>query len=105
MKLMRSHSVQRKRSTDYKEKIPADLASDIQSRVDAVKKALEGTDIDRIKQASDELNTFMQKIGEAMQGAQQQSGQQQGPTAGQTASQEKPDIEEAEVEIVEDEKK
>ncbi len=87
--------------TDYKDKIPADLASDIQSRVDAVKKALEGTDIDHIKQASDELNTFMQKIGEAMQGAQQQ----QGPAAGQTASQEKPDIEEAEVEIVEDEKK
>lgn len=91
--------------TDYKDKIPADLASDIQSRVDAVKKALEGTDIDLIKQASDELNTFMQKIGEAMQGAQQQSGQQQGPAAGQAASQEKPDIEEAEVEIVEDEKK
>jgi molecular chaperone DnaK len=87
--------------TDYKDKIPADLASNIQSRIDAVKKALEGTDIDFIKQASDELNTFMQKIGEAMQGA----GQQQGPAAGQTASQEKPDIEEAEVEIVEDEKK
>jgi len=87
--------------TDYKDKIPADLANDIQSRIDAVKKALEGTDIDRIKQASDELNTFMQKIGEAMQGA----GAQQGPAAGQAASQEKPDIEEAEVEIVEDEKK
>jgi molecular chaperone DnaK len=87
--------------TDYKDKIPADLASNIQSRIDAVKKALEGTDIDLIKQASDELNTFMQKIGEAMQGA----GQQQGPSAGQAASQEKPDIEEAEVEIVEDEKK
>ncbi len=87
--------------TDYKDKIPADLATDIQSRIDAVKKALEGTDIDSIKQASDELGTFMQKIGEAMQGAQAQ----QGPAAGQTASQEKPDIEEAEVEIVEDEKK
>jgi len=87
--------------TDYKDKIPADLASDIQSRIDAVKKALEGTDIDHIKQASDELNTFMQKIGEAMQGAQQQ----QGPAAGPSASQAKPDIEEAEVEIVDDDKK
>lgn len=87
--------------TDYKDKIPADLASDIQSRIDAVKKALEGTDIDHIKQASDELNTFMQKIGEAMQGAQQQ----QGPAAGPSAAQAKPDIEEAEVEIVDDDKK
>ncbi len=89
--------------TDYKDKIPADLANDIQSRVDAVKKALEGTDNDRIKQASDELNTFMQKIGEAMQNAQQ--GQPSGPSASQNASQEKPDIEEAEVEIVDDEAK
>jgi molecular chaperone DnaK len=87
--------------TDYKDKIPADLAGDIQSRVDAVKKALEGTDMDRIKQASDELNTFMQKIGEAMQSQQQQ----QGPASGPSASQAKPDIEEAEVEIVDDEAK
>jgi molecular chaperone DnaK len=87
--------------TDYKDKVPANLASDIQSRIDAVKKALEGTDIDRIKQASDELNSYMQKIGEAMQSQQQQ----QGPAAGPSASQGKPDIEEAEVEIVEDEKK
>jgi molecular chaperone DnaK len=89
--------------TDYKDKIPAELASDIQSRVDAVKKALEGTDIDRIKQASDDLNTFMQKIGEAMQG--QQSQGPSGPGAGSSASQDKPDIEEAEVEIVDDDKK
>jgi molecular chaperone DnaK len=87
--------------TDYKDKIPANLASDIQNRIDAVKKALEGIDMDRIKQASDELNTFMQKIGEAMQGQQQQ----QGPAAGPSASQDKPDIEEAEVEIVDDDKK
>ncbi len=47
----------------------------------------------------------MQKIGEAMQGAQQQSGHHQGPAGDPSASQNKPDIEEAEVEIVEDEKK
>ena len=86
--------------TDYKDKIPAELASDIKSRVDGVKKALEGTDMDRIKQASDELNTFMQKIGESMQ-----SQQQQGPSAGPSDAQAKPDIEEAEVEIVDDEAK
>ncbi len=73
----------------------------IQSCVDTVKKALEGTDIDRIKQASDELGTCMQNIGEAMQGAEAQ----QGPAPGPSASQNKPDMKEAEVEIVEDEKK
>ena len=83
---------------DYKDKMPANLATDIQSRIDAVKKALEGADMHLIKQASDELNTYMQKIGEAMQ---QQPGSAPGP---QPAS-EKSDIEEAEVEIVDDEKK
>jgi len=86
--------------TDYKDKLPEKLVSDIQSRIDAVKKELEGTDIDRIKQSSDDLNTYMQKIGEAMQQQQQSAG-----PAGATASQAKPDIEEAEVEIMDDDKK
>jgi molecular chaperone DnaK len=86
--------------TDYKDKMPETLVSDIQSRIDAVKKALEGTDIDRIKQASDDLNIHMQKIGEAMQQQQQSAG-----PAEATASQAKPDIEEAEVEIMDDDKK
>jgi molecular chaperone DnaK len=30
--------------TDYKEKIPADVAADIQAKIDAVKTALKGTD-------------------------------------------------------------
>jgi molecular chaperone DnaK len=86
---------------DHKDKIPANLAADIQSRVDAVKKALEGTDIHLIKQASDELNTHMQKIGEAMQ----QQGSQPGSAPGPQSASDKPDIEEAEVEIVDDDKK
>ena len=90
--------------TDYKDKIPANLASEIQGRVDAVKNALKGTDIDQIKHAASELNTYMQKIGEAMQGAGAQGGPQAGPQQGPSAEK-KPDIEEAEVEIVDDEKK
>lgn len=87
---------------DYKDKMPANLATDIQSRIDAVKKALEGTDMHLIKQASDELNTYMQKIGEAMQ---QQPGSASGSAPGPQPASEKPDIEEAEVEIIDDDKK
>jgi molecular chaperone DnaK len=83
---------------DYKDKLPGDLAADIQSRIDGVKKALEGTDTGRIKQAAEELNAYMQKIGEAMQ-------QQQSAAPGPQPTQVKPDIEEAEVEIVDEEKK
>ncbi|NGX38954.1 MAG: Chaperone protein DnaK [Chlamydiae bacterium] len=94
--------------TDHKDKIPDQVASEVQSRVDAVKKALEGTDSDAIKAASTELNTHMQKIGEAMQGA---GGPPPGagaagapPPPPQSAGAE-PDIEEAEVEILDEESK
>lgn len=86
---------------EYKDKLPADVVSEIQSRIDNVKTALEGTDSESIKRATEELNTHMQKIGEAMQ---RQGGgaapQQEAPkSAG------KPDIEEAEVEILDKESK
>lgn len=90
---------------EYKAKMPAKVVEEIQSKIDAVKKALEGTDNSAIKRASDELNRAMQKIGESMQ---QQPGQQQQPgaeTAGPSQKSEKPDIEEAEVEILDEEKK
>lgn len=84
--------------TEYKDKLPENLVSEIQGQVDAVKKALEGTDSTAIKQASDLLNTTMQKMGEAMQ--------QAGPQATEAPSeQKKPDIEDAEVEIMDDDQK
>jgi molecular chaperone DnaK len=86
--------------TDYKDKLPEDLREQIQSRIDNVKKALEGQDTVSIKQASDELNTFMQKMGEAMQHASQEA-----PGSGPGSSEKKPDMQDAEVEIVDDEKK
>ncbi len=89
---------------DHKEKIPANVASDIQSRIDAVKEALKGSDTAAIKRASDDLQQHMQKIGESMQqGAPQ--GQPQGPSQESGPKQQKSDIEEAEVEILDDEAK
>ncbi len=87
---------------EYKDKLPADVVSDIQNHIDKVKKALEGEDSAAIKKATEELNTHMQKIGEAMQKA---GAGAQGPTASGPSSQsgeKKPDIEEAEVEILDD---
>ncbi len=77
---------------EYKDKLPANVVSDIQSKVDAVKKALETGDIAQIRSAKDELNEHMQKIGESMQNA--------GPAPEQPSAQAKPDIEEADVEIL-----
>ncbi len=86
---------------EYKDKIPANVASDIQSRIDDVKKALEGEDVALIKAKSAELQTQMQKIGEELSKAGNAS-QQAAP--GPQASSE-PHVEEAEVEVVDDDKK
>jgi molecular chaperone DnaK len=79
---------------EYKDRLPEGVVSDIQSKVDAVKKALESGDLSRIRSAKDELNEHMQKIGESMQNAGPAPEQPQGP------SQDKSDIEEADVEIL-----
>jgi molecular chaperone DnaK len=51
---------------DNKDKIPAELNADVESKIAAVKEALKGTDINAIKNATQALNASMQKIGEAI---------------------------------------
>ncbi len=88
---------------EYKDKIPANVASDIQSRIDDVKRALEGQDIASIKAKTAELQTQMQKIGEELSKAGA-APQQASPNASQAGAQSsEPRVEEAEV--VEDDKK
>ena len=84
--------------SDYKDKIPGDLAASIQSKVDAVKEALKGTDLALITKAKNDLEQTMQKIGEAMQGAQA------GPQAQAQGAQAEPEVQDADVEIVYDNK-
>ncbi len=65
---------------DNKDKIPEDLNKEAEEKIAAVKSALQGTDIDTIKKATQELNETMQKIGSAVYG---QQGQQQPPPPGE----------------------
>jgi molecular chaperone DnaK len=51
---------------EYKEQIPQDVASDVQAKIDAVKKAIESNDDTKIAAAKHELEEHMQHIGEAM---------------------------------------
>jgi molecular chaperone DnaK len=51
---------------EYKDKLPKDVVDDVQSKIDALKKAIESNDINRIKSAKAELESHMQNIGEAM---------------------------------------
>ncbi len=64
---------------DNKDKIPEDLNKEAEEKIAAVKSALNGTDVDAIKKANQELNETMQKIGSAVYG---QQGQQPPPPEG-----------------------
>ena len=90
---------------EYKDRLPAPIASEIQTRVDALKKALEGQDNALIKAKTSELEEHMQKIGEELAKAGQGSPQCPGQAGPQQAAPKKDNIEEAEVEIVDEEKK
>jgi molecular chaperone DnaK len=56
---------------DQKDKIPSDLNQEVENKIAAVRSALQGSDIDAIRKATQELSNAMQKIGAAVYGQQQ----------------------------------
>ncbi len=57
---------------ENKDKISDDLNKEVEEKVKAVKDALQGTDIEAIRKATQELNETMQKVGSAVYQQQQQ---------------------------------
>jgi len=51
---------------EQKDKIPSDLNQEVESKVAAVRSALQGTDIDAIRKSTQELSEAMQKVGAAV---------------------------------------
>lgn len=112
---------------EYKDKLPKDVVDDVQSKIDAVRKAMESKNAAQIKSAKAELEAHMQHIGEAMAKASQAGAGANQPGAdahqagsghaneehhahghAQQSSSRKPgadDVEEAEVEIIDDDHK
>lgn len=84
---------------DYQAQLPAPVVSEIQTHIDATKKAIEGTDIAKIRSTTAALSTAMQKIGESMQ--QQAAPEAPGAAPNPSTSE---NIEEAEVEVLDDDK-
>lgn len=55
---------------DQGDKVPADIKADVEAKVTELKKVKDGTDVEAIKKATEELSTATQHIGEAMAKAQ-----------------------------------
>jgi molecular chaperone DnaK len=93
---------------EYGEKVPKEVTSAIQSKIDVLKKAIEAKDVERTRHARQELETEMQKIGEAMSKAHQAAPGEASHGAAHEQPREEPKsansngngIEDAEVEII-----
>jgi molecular chaperone DnaK len=69
---------------DNKDKIPADLNTEVEGKIKAVKDALQGSDVEAIRKATQELNEAMQKVGSAVYQQQQPPPGGQAPPGGET---------------------
>lgn len=99
---------------DFKDKVPDEVTKDVESKIEAAKKALEGSDIATIRTAKEELESHMQHIGEAMAKAAQAgaaAGAGAGPSAephahaGGESKTGNDNIEEVEAEIIDEDQK
>ena len=96
---------------DNKAKLSDDVVKDVTEKVNALKEALKGDDIEKVKTAQNELMTSAQKIGQALyaqQGAEGAAGAAGAGAAGQAsgaASSSDDDVVDAEVVDDDDDKK
>jgi molecular chaperone DnaK len=66
---------------DAGDKAPADVVTEVNEKIAALRTAREGDDLDAIKSASEALGTSLSKIGEEMQKAQAAEGAAAGASA------------------------
>jgi molecular chaperone DnaK len=62
------------------DKVPANVRSDVESKVEALKKAIDGGDVSAIRQRTDELGQALQQMGAAMY---QEAGEATPPPSGE----------------------
>ncbi len=68
---------------DYADKVPAEVKTEVEGKLDEVKKVKDGEDANAIKTAIEQLNEVVSKIGAAMY---QQPGAEGATGAGEQAS-------------------
>jgi len=83
------------------DKVPGDVKSEVESAIADLKKALEGTDTEAIKTASEHAAQVSQKMGTAIYAQSQAASAQDGETGGEAGGQ---DDDVVEAEIVDDDK-
>jgi len=89
---------------EHGENIPAEVKTEVEDDIKAVKSALEGTDDEAVKTAVDRLNASQQKIGQSLYGGQAQAASEPTETTAEPAAATEDDEDIIDAEVVEDEK-
>ena len=86
---------------ENEEKVSEEIKTDVNDKIEALKKVKDGEDLEVIKKANEELSTSMQKIGEEVMKKMQEEQAKQAPAGGDSPKDD--NIRDAETEPVEDE--
>jgi len=89
---------------EHGENIPAEVKTEVEDDIKAVKSALEGTDDEAVKTAVDRLNASQQKIGQSLYGGQAQAASEPTEPTAEPAAATEDDEDIIDAEVVEDEK-
>ncbi|MEL7976357.1 molecular chaperone DnaK [Isoptericola sp. F-RaC21] len=96
-----------KQIADNRDKLPADVVTEVEADIAGVKTALEGEDADAVKTAYEKLGASSQKIGQALYATEQQAGAEGAPAddapQGESAQGSTADEDVVDAEIVDDE--
>jgi molecular chaperone DnaK len=69
---------------DNEDKVPADLKTEVEGKIAAVRTALQGSELSAVQAAVNELNASLQRIGEAVYGAQPGAAPEGAPEGGES---------------------
>jgi molecular chaperone DnaK len=69
---------------DNEDKIPGDLKTEVEGKIAAVRTALQGSELGAVQSAVNELNASLQRIGEAVYGAQPGAAPEGAPEGGES---------------------
>ena len=92
---------------DNKDKLSDEISKEVTEKVNALKEALKGDDVEKIKSAQSELMTSAQKIGQqlyAQQGAQGAQSAESGAQGAQSTESNSKDDDVVDAEVVDDDK-
>ncbi len=91
---------------ENEDKISEEIKTDVNEKIEALKKVKDGDDLEVIKKANEELSTSMQKIGEEVMKKMQEEQAKQAPAGGDKVDENKEgNVRDAETEPVDDENK